>query len=827
MSNEDDDRLVVLSLRVSAVAAVCCLLGGLLVLAAWWLAIPQILAPGPSRERVSPDAALAFIAVGLGLWSERSPDKHTLRRRRALGVCLLVLALINLMAEIGGLNLGISPLLFRSVGANTMAINTAVAFLFLGASLLLLDRPSRPEVSPSQVVSLIGGLIGAFATLGYLYGVDVLIGLPQATMVALPTAVLLVVAAVGIQAVRPQVGWMATLLSPRVGGQLLRRLLAPVMLLPPLVGYLALGGQLAGAFDSAFGYAIIACVDVFLITWLLLLTARQIDQAEAGRLSEQSLRRKLEELGEATVAISGAIIASQQVGLSSTLEIRSDMNMMSILQAIVDQACKITGAAIGALGIVSEPEAPFCPWVFAGMDPDLVGQIGRYPRPVGTLGAVARDGVTIRTPDVTAHEAFRGLPPGHPPVTSLLAVPIRFEGTSVGNLYLGNKQGALEFSADDQQAMEMLVPHAAVALRQAQMRAVIGSQRAHIESVLAAAPNGIVFVDAQSGVPAANAMANTMLGMALDPGQGRSQYLGLFRHPDGRPAILDELPSSRALAGESVLAEEWLIVRPDGHRMPVLVSASPIQAEAATIDGAVVILQDITKRKSLEQAREEYLALFSHDLRGPLTVIALQAETLRQSTDTSVLSRAESIKANVDRLTAMLTDLVESSRMEAGQTSLHLLPRDLTVLIPHMLATALSDEDRARVTLQLPPRLPAVALDQTRFERVLTNLIGNVGKYGGPDWRVTVSAREAQGGVEVSVADSGPGIPPADLPHLFEKYFRGQRGRKAAGLGLGLYICRLIVSAHGGRIWAENRPEGGAVVRIQLPAASAAAQQAA
>jgi PAS domain S-box-containing protein len=797
---------------------------GLLVLLGWTWHLAWVLAPGPSLAQASPDTAVVALCLGMALLGTGRLSRPWLRAFLAVAA---LLSGLNLLQVIVGMSFGVGPVAFRSLGGTPMSPNTALASLALSVALWRADRKSARLVSPSQGLALFGGAVGGFAVVGYLYGATGLIGVMAYTPVALPSALMLVSTAVGVHALVPDQGWIECLLSPRAGGVLLRRLLATVVLLPPVVGYLAVSGQRMGFFGNAFGYALVACIDAILIAWMLVATAASLNRSDTARLGEQLLREKLEQLGDAAVAISGAIIRSQQLELSENLQIRSDLNMQNIMQAIVDQAALVAEAEYAALGIGTDPHVPFCPWVFSGMAADMPSKIGRYPRPVGTLGLVAREGLVLRLDDLTRHEAFLGLPEGHPPVHSFLAVPIRYQGENVGNLYLGNKRGAAAFTIADQRAVELIVPHAAVALQQATLRATISTQRAHIDTILSAAPNGILFIDALTGAVSANARATGMMGVTLPEHQEVMRSLCLLHRPDGRTALSAEMPSNRALADETAIAEEWLIIRPDGRRLPVLVSAAPVRGVRDRIEGAVVVLQDISAWKALERTRDEYLSLISHDLRGPLAVIGLQATALRQSTDPKVVAKAEGIGDNVGRLTAMISDLVETTRLEAGTQRLVQLPALLPALVDRLLASGITEADRPHVHVDLAPDLPRVLMDTGRIERVLLNLIGNARKYAGPDWQVVIAARQADGQVEISVADNGRGFPPEDLPRLFEKYYRGRQTDKADGLGLGLYICRLIVEGHGGRIWAENMLQGGGVVHVRLPIARSETAQAA
>jgi signal transduction histidine kinase len=174
----------------------------------------------------------------------------------------------------------------------------------------------------------------------------------------------------------------------------------------------------------------------------------------------------------------------------------------------------------------------------------------------------------------------------------------------------------------------------------------------------------------------------------------------------------------------------------------------------------------------------------------------------------------------VARIDAMLQDLVKVVALESGQVMLERVPVALPSLLDHLRETLAATLPMERVELRLPADLPPLLADPGRFERVLVNLISNALKYS--DGPVTVDAAGQDGSVVVSVRDHGPGIAPDDLPRLFTKYFRAPGAREQReGLGLGLYISRLLVEAHGGRIWAESTPGAGSTFRVAIPVAPA------
>jgi K+-sensing histidine kinase KdpD len=227
------------------------------------------------------------------------------------------------------------------------------------------------------------------------------------------------------------------------------------------------------------------------------------------------------------------------------------------------------------------------------------------------------------------------------------------------------------------------------------------------------------------------------------------------------------------------------------------------------------------------RAREEFLAATSHELRTPLTHIKGFVSTLRQTdvkwneeTRRHFLAEAE---READRLGKLIGDLLDMSRIEGGGLdSSERAPTALAALVASGLDRVRGLVGERVLTVDMPAELPLVKVDAEQLERVIANLVENAAKYSPPDSTIWIVAGLVDGGIELSVEDDGPGIPPDQLEHVFEKFFRGQRAEQSgiAGTGLGLAICRGIVRAHGGRIWAENRPQGGARFSVRLPLAA-------
>jgi PAS domain S-box-containing protein len=345
---------------------------------------------------------------------------------------------------------------------------------------------------------------------------------------------------------------------------------------------------------------------------------------------------------------------------------------------------------------------------------------------------------------------------------------------------------------------------------------------AELDATIQAMVDGVVTYDPQANIrrmnPAAERIFRYSPEILSKPFVDRKATLRP-ETADGHPYPLEEHPTLRALRGETVHAE-IIVYHPPGAERPfwLTLSAAPIRTGDGHLLGAVSTLTDITALHDLQQERELMLHTISHDLRTPLTVVLGHAELLGVSCqEEQSQAHVEAILQGGERMNTMIEDLVEAARLEGGEVTLRTEAVPLERFFPDFLRRAAPALDLSRVTLDLPCGLPAVKADPARLERIFTNLLSNALKYSPEDSPVQVQAQAHNGAVQVAIRDLGQGIDPQDLPRIFERFHHPRAGRKAGGVGLGLYITRSLVEAHGGRMTVESTLGQGSTFAFTLP----------
>ena len=468
----------------------------------------------------------------------------------------------------------------------------------------------------------------------------------------------------------------------------------------------------------------------------------------------------------------------------AVVRINESLDRDDVLDKVVDGARVLTAARYGVIALLDE----------SGEIQSLVtsGEAMSEGLPFYQyLGALTEP---LRLSDVRTYIGQLGLPEYRLSVKlpgTFLAAPIRRRDEGLGTLYVGQKETGGEFTPEDEETLAMFASQAEMVIADARRHRNEQRARAHLETLIETSPVGVMVFNATTGdMVSVNREAERIIGGLQDSDQPseKSPLTQVF----GR--------------GEKVWAEEIIFRGPGGRRLAVIVNATPVRSGDGELDAFVVTMQDMTPLKEAERLRGEFLGMVSHQLQAPLSTIKGSAETLlEESADLHPSEKVQFHRIILDQtnhMRLMIRDLLDVALIETGSLPVSTEPTRLVVLVDQARNRFLSGGGKSSLHIELPSYLPPVMADRYRIVQVLDNLLSNADLHS-PDSSVIRLTVKLEGvhAVVVVEEDEGVGISPEQLPRLFRK-LAGLSGHERSGLGLA--ICKGIVEAHGGRIWAEN-----------------------
>jgi signal transduction histidine kinase len=358
--------------------------------------------------------------------------------------------------------------------------------------------------------------------------------------------------------------------------------------------------------------------------------------------------------------------------------------------------------------------------------------------------------------------------------------------------------------------------------RQSSLGELLQAQQA-AQAAIDGLPDPVVLLDASGGLQGANAAATSMLGVDVEAG-------GLARVEPGARAVIDRL-RAHVLAGKGAYVPKGF---EDAVRVPggaggervFLPRAAPLYGEAGVVAGAAVVLQDVTRLFRFDELKNDLVATVAHEFRTPLTSLRMALHLCTEEVVGPLTAKQADLlfaaREDCERLQTIVDELLNLSRIESGNIDLRRRRTEPQALVDTALDVHRPAADQAQVTIrkQVPPGLPEVFVDPDRLQLVFSNLLTNAIRFAPPGSDIVVRARPDAEPTRIrfEVSDRGPGIPKQHQAGLFEKFFRVP-GSPEGGSGLGLFIARGVVQAHGGEIGIESEPEQGATLWFTVPVA--------
>ncbi len=433
------------------------------------------------------------------------------------------------------------------------------------------------------------------------------------------------------------------------------------------------------------------------------------------------------------------------------------------------------------------------------------------------------------------------------PFRAVLSSPLRVRGHCVGTVEVYATQR--QTWGEAQIAMlESLAAQASISLQSAELIEAIRQERRRFEAAFRTVPFGLAVADDPQGTqvqfnPAAAAMFNVPLGENVAPSTPVGARLRRYLFRQEQPLPEDQLPLQRALRGDETYGDEFEVVFPTGKRLTLLSSAAPIYDGRGRIVGAVWAFADITTQKHLQRELEvrrreaeeasvrktRFLAAVSHDIRTPVNAINLMAEVIRRLAANPALAgqipeMAQKLQANALSLVDLVSDVLDVTRFDSGKVELQESDFVLSDLINEECQQLLPlAQDKALQLLLRPPDRPIwLHTDRVKLGRILGNLIGNAIKFT-QTGSVEVSATLAPDRrLILRVTDTGVGIAPEHLPHIFDEFaqLRNPERDRNKGTGLGLAICKRLIEVMGGTLTVDSSAGKGSIFTVTLPPSS-------
>lgn len=406
----------------------------------------------------------------------------------------------------------------------------------------------------------------------------------------------------------------------------------------------------------------------------------------------------------------------------------------------------------------------------------------------------------------------------------MVSLPLRRGKELLGMLCLFHPEATPELLADHPAVTDIIINQVDVVIQNTRLLERLWEEKRWLEAVIRNSADGILILDRECRVLGFNQAMTRLTGYRVGEALGKTcQQVMPLVSQKGNDYCAMVCPLMHAGTSERPPVTEAILTDRHGHTVPVELTYAVIKEEDGSPLGGVISARDIRARKEAEELQSTFLSVISHELQTPIAIIKGYADLLSEPDQSlppdTMRQKMATIGAEADRLSKMVENLLYASRIQAGGLKLNREPVALALLAQHVVQRLGSLSAIHTVRALVPADLPPVLADYERLEEVLVNLVENALKYSPKGGQVEISTRTTSDEVIVSVTDEGIGVAEEDRDRLFERFSRldSRLVRQMKGTGLGLFICKSIVEAHGGRIWAEQASGSGSRFSFSLP----------
>ncbi len=412
------------------------------------------------------------------------------------------------------------------------------------------------------------------------------------------------------------------------------------------------------------------------------------------------------------------------------------------------------------------------------------------------------------------------------PLRQAIALPLTFHQTHVGTIYVFRAALNVAFSTDEAQVLQAFANQAAIAVSNARLYQSVLREKQRLDAIIEQSADGVMILDNRWRITTFNKAMEQLTGWPRTEAVGRpcAEVLGI-RNAQGTNICLTDCPLQRQPPVANPIVEGRITNR-DGRELYVQSRYAPQRGARGVFLGAIVNVRDITEQKREEELQSTFISTISHELKTPVSIIKGYADTLGRTdahwSEETLREGVRVIEEEADRLAHQIQDLLDVSRLQATGLRMEATTWMLPIMAQAVVRSfAVQSNGRFEFELRFPDDFPPVYADYERVRMVLTNLVSNAVKYSPEGGIIRIGGFSDDTMAMCYVADQGIGIPPEEQQRIFERFYRidNRLRRETQGSGLGLYLAKAIIEAHGGRIWVESQVGRGARFFFTLPLA--------